>query len=467
MNAPATPAMSIGRAPGRLPFVGHARQLLFRPLEFLKSQRDRGDIVVFHPGPQRAYLVNNPELVHQMLTTHRRDFVKGGPLFEATRIAGGDGLINSDGDLHRRQRRLIQPVFHPERMPGYVAIMGDVAGATSESWHDGQSLDINREMYNLSGTVMARCLYTGRLSAELVTEIIDSIPIILEGMGRRAAVPIPWLHSLPTRENRRFTRAVAAMHRLTDQIVADHRANGAGQDDFLSLLLSVRDEDTGEPMSDQQVHDEVITLATAATETTALMMSWALHVLAARPDVEAKVLAELDEVVGDRPVTYTDLSRLTYLGAVANETLRVHPPVWLLPRRAATDTSLGGHPIPAGSSVFFSPYANHHDPVLFADPETFDPDRWLPDQPKPPRCAHIPFGAGTRKCIGDTFGTQEAIISLATLIRNWTFHPDPDRPVRARAFSTLSTGPLVMTVSRRTSTPVAHHSDTAGGNDPS
>src|SRR5260221_5249586 len=171
VNSPA----SIGVARGRLPLLGHGWSLLFHPLEFLRAQRDLGDIVEFRPGPKRAYLVNNPELVHQMLT-RRSDFVREGPMFQQIRVLEGISIGNADGDVHHRQRRLVQPLFHASRFPGYAAVMKDVAVAAAGSWHDGQAVAVDRDMYRVSATIMAKCLYSGRLADEAVEEIIRSLP---------------------------------------------------------------------------------------------------------------------------------------------------------------------------------------------------------------------------------------------------------------------------------------------------
>jgi pentalenene oxygenase len=441
------PPASVGYAPGRLPLLGHAWSLLTRPLEFIRAQRSLGDIVEFRIGPKRAYLVNDPELVHQMLVSRRSDFVRGGPLFEQVGVLEGVSIGNTDGELHLRQRRMIQPAFHPTRLPTYAAIMSEVANTTAESWYDGQTVRVDRAMYQHSTTVMARCLYSGRLSAEAIEEIIRSMPIAVSGIGLRSALPLPWLHALPTPGNRRFTQALKRLHTMTDRMISDRRASVNDHDDALSIMMSARDKDTGEPMTDQQIHDEFLTLILGASETTAHTMAWALHLLGSRPDIEARLHAELDDVLGDRPISFDDLPQLTYLRATVSETLRMYPAAWLIPRSAATDTHLGGHPLRSGAYVFFSPYANHHDPALFPDPETFDPDRWLPDQAKPVRCAHIPFSAGAHKCIGDTFAVTEVMITIATIVSAWRLRPD-GRPVRPRPLATLSTGPLTMIAKR-------------------
>ncbi|MGH3939558.1 MAG: cytochrome P450 [Pseudonocardiaceae bacterium] len=452
MSSPVAVPPSIGFAPGRLPLLGHAFALRYRPLEFLHTQRSKGDIVVFWIGPSRAYLVNSPDLIRQMLTTHRADFSKGG-VIDIGRMLTGDGLISSDNDLHRKQRRLIQPAFHPHHFPAYTMIMQEAATTKVDSWQDNQVIRVDHEMHELSTATLVRCLYSGHLSDGTIGEIARSLPVAFDGLGRRAALPFRWLHALPTPQNRRFNSAVDRLHRIVDQLITDRKAGGADQKDVLSILLTTRDEETGQAMPDQQIHDEIMTLLVAGSDTTAVTLSWALHIIGAHPSIENKIHIELQQVLGGRPVTHADLPRLDFLHRVVTETLRLYPPGWLVPRRATIDTDLGGHHITRGSYVFYSPYANHHDPLLFPGPERFDPDRWLPERAQPlPQCAYIPFGAGTRQCIGNTFAVTEVIAALATILPRWRLRPHPDKPVRPHALTTLTPGRLPMITERRTGT---------------
>ena len=451
MPSPIAMSPSIGFAPGRIPLLGHALALRYRPLKFLESQRSQGDIVVFWIGPSRAYLVNSPDLVRLLLTTRRTAFTKGGPLAESISILTGKGLPTADGDLHRRQRRLIQPAFHPDRFPTYVATMQEASAVRAASWQDGQVLAVDHEMHKLSTTILGRCLYSGHLSDDAIREIARSLPIAFEGIGRRAALPLRWIHTLPTPQNRRFVNAFKRLHHIADRLIADRRTNAADHEDLLSILLTACDEETGQSMTEQQVHDEIMAFLVAGSDTVAAALSWALYHISTHLDIENKIHSELRQVLDGHPITHADLPRLDYLRRVVTETLRLSPPAWLVPRRTVTDTDLGGHHIARGSYVFFSPYANHHDPLLFPEPERFDPDRWLPERAQHlPRCAYVPFGVGTRQCIGDTFAVTEVIAALATIINRWRLRPHPDHPVRPHAFTTLNPGQLCMTAERRT-----------------
>jgi cytochrome P450 len=215
------------------------------------------------------------------------------------------------------------------------------------------------------------------------------------------------------------------------------------------MLLRARDE-TGESMSNQQIHDEVLTIMSAGTETTMVALSWAFYVLGARPDIEKRIHAEVDDILDGRPAGLDDIPRLNYVGRVIQEVLRVYPPVWVLTRRTVADVDLGGHHLPANADVFFSPYALHHDPGLFTDPDTIDPDRWLPKQADDIRRGTcIPFGSGIRKCIGESFATVEATLALATLASHWRLRPIPGRPPQPTAHATYFPANLRMTAEPR------------------
>ncbi|MFD5554634.1 cytochrome P450 [Streptomyces sp. NPDC127068] len=433
-----------------MPFAGHAWHLTRRPLRFLRAQRAYGDLVAIRIGQSKGFVVNHPELIHRVLTTQRRDFVKGGPVYDALRVVQGNGLALSEGQLHLRQRRLIQPVFHPSRLPFYVSTMRDAAVEATREWADGARVPIARQVWHMTSVVMARCLYAGRLPDRVLDDVVSCLPVLITTLGRRATLPLPWLHTLPTPGNRRFDRAAETLHRLTDELIADCRSAGTRGEDVLSKLLNARDETTGQPMPDQQVHDEAITFLTAATETTASALTSILCVLGNEPEIDRKVYAELSGLLGHRPITSPDLERLPYLRAVITESLRVYPPIWITTRLTARDTTLGGHPIPAGSTVYISPYANHHDPALFPAPDAFWPERWLHDAATPPSCASIPFGAGTRKCVGDEFAVTEMVAILATILRQWRLTPVHGVPLVPVVHFTLSTGRQPMTVFRRT-----------------
>lgn len=415
--------MTIPTAPGALPLLGHALKLMRNPLEFVEGMRAQGDVVEFRLGPRPAYLVNTPELVREVLITQMPAFSKGGPLAgEAAKLLG-NGLATANGDFHRRQRHLSRPAFHHERIAAYTAAMSELAAEKSESWHEGQEVHMGHEMHALSMSILTRTLFASPDGVDAAAIVREALPHLIDGIGRRAYLPLAWVHQLPLPMNRRFAQAERSLHELVDLVLADYRAHPADRGDLLSMLMTSRD-DQGEGMTDRQLHDEIITMMLAGSETPAATVVWALHVLAEHPDVEKMVHAEVDEVLAGRPATHADLERLDYVRRVVAETLRMYPVGWLFTRHTTAPVALGGHTIPAGSDVFYSPYVLHHDPALFPSPSTFDPDRWLPERASEiPRHAYIPFSAGFRKCIGDGFSLTQMTITLATLASRWRPRP--------------------------------------------
>ncbi|SOD81252.1 cytochrome P450 [Streptomyces sp. Ag109_G2-15] len=444
-------AATLAAAPGALPLLGHAWQLRFRPLRFLDSLCGQADLVALRLGPVPGYLVNHPRLVHELLVVRHQEFTKtGSPLWETVRVLVGNGLGTSEGETHLRQRRALQPLFHPHRMEHYARIMTAVAEERGAAWQNGQLLRVDREMYRIAAAALTRCLYSVRLPDDAVHEITTHLPVAFAGVGKRAALPVGWLHALPTRENRAYTTAVRRLHALVTQLVDGRRQDPTPSPDLLTALLAARDEHTGQPLAEQQIHDEVMTLLLAGTDTTAALLAWTLHLLGAHPDVDRRLNTELRRELGDKPPTLEDLPRLGLLRRVVAETLRLYPPAWLTPRRAATGARLGGHRIPEGAYVFYSPYALHHAPGHHPRPDRFDPDRPEGELSYTGTGhAFLPYGAGPHKCIGNAFSLAQVHLALATILPRWRLRPEPSYTVRPRAFTTLSPGPLPMRAEQR------------------
>lgn len=413
----------IPRMPGGYPFLGHVLQLRFRPLEFVQSLRAEGDVVAFRLGPQRAYAVNHPELIRQMLVTDAKKFEKG-KMFEKGRLVSRNGLFTSEGDFHLRQRRLIQPLFHPSYIARYTATMWEVAQSRVDSWRDGQEVLVNREFFSLSLATVTKVLFSTEIGDQWSLEVQKALPVLFEGLTRRALAPIDLLDKLPTPMNHRFGQALHAMENVVNSIIDKYRANRTESADLLGALLRARDEQTGEGMTDQQVYDEVVTMLIAGTQTTADALSWACDLLSRHPHVLRRLQAELDGTLGDREVRYADLGNLRYLRQVITETLRLYPSTWMLMRRPVVDVDLGMWTIPAGSIVLFSIYALQRDPALYEQPEQFNPDRWDPERSADiQRSAYIPFGSGVRGCAGEQFARTEMAVILSVILRDYSLHP--------------------------------------------
>ncbi|GAB7105965.1 cytochrome P450 [Streptomyces phaeofaciens JCM 4814] len=431
-------------APGGLPLIGHALLMGRRPLEFLASLPAHGDLVELRLGPNRAYLPCHPDLVQEVLL-NARVYDTGGPVKEKARPILGNGLITSDWSDHRRQRRLVQPAFHPARLPTYAEVMRDECEAEARTWRAGEVIDVSNAMQALTARVTARALFSTEIAGRAVAEIQYCLPVIVQGAYRQAMDPTGLFAKLPLPANRRFAEALTRMHRLIDGIVEDYRGADGDRGDLLSALLTAEDTETGGRLTDQEIHDQVMTLLLAGIETTASALAWSFHLLGENPRAEAALHAELDEVLDGRPAAYADIPRLDHTQRVFTESLRLYPPAWLYTRTTTEPTELAGRRLPVGADILISPYVLHHNAELFADPESFDPDRWLPERAKDVARGHyLPFGAGSRKCIGDVFGMTEATLALASLGSRWRLRPVPGTRVNPRPHMSLSTGPLPM-----------------------
>ncbi|OKK22033.1 cytochrome [Streptomyces sp. CB00455] len=424
------PAVDAPVAPGRLPLLGHVLQLWRQPIGFLESLREYGGVVRLDIGTWPVHVLTSPEHVHAVLVGQAQQFGRG-RVFDRLRPMFGNGIVTTDGEFHRKQRRMIQPAFHRGHIAEYAEVMCRQAESMSASWTAGREVSMVNETRQYALSSVAEMIFSGDLSRPAVAEVHRSLPIVLEGMLVRAVMPKS-LDRLPIGLNRRFDEAAARLRRIIDQVIAQYPAQeGAGErHDLLSLLLSSVDADTGARMSPEQVRDEVIAIMFAGTETSATTLAWIFHELGRHPGVEERLHAEVDAVVGPRSVQPSDLPKLTYTHHVFQEALRLHSPL-LFTRRALAPLTLGGVAIPAGAEVAYSPYALHRDPALFRDPMAFDPDRWQEDAKDRPRDhRYVPFGAGQHKCIGDSFAVAEILTAVATVASRWRLTPAPGVTVR-------------------------------------
>lgn len=441
-------SFTMEKAPGALPLVGHVSKLMFSPLDFVRQLRACGDIAVFRVGTLNAYMVNHPLLIRQMLVKDVNKFDKG-VQFDKMIPFTGNGLFNSHGEFHLRQRRLIQPAFHKSRIAEYVNKMRDSAQARIGSWPAGREVDMSGELHSLTLTIVTKALCSTDIGDQAVQEFGRSLPIVLDGINKRALDPTGLLEKVPLPANISFDRALASMHALIDDIIRSYRSGGADQRDLLSEILRAQDSETGASMTDKQVHDEIISILAAGAETTANTLVWACNVLGERPDVQERIRREVETVAGDRPLEADDVAKLDYTRRVITENLRIFPGTWILTRRPREDTELGGHKIPAGAMVLFSLYALQRDPEYFAEPERFDPERWVAEKAKSiSREAYLPFGTGVRGCIGEPFALTESIVIIATLMRNWQIRLADGTGIKPLAKALLVTSKLSMLVER-------------------
>jgi cytochrome P450 len=437
LATPALPPMLKGR-----PFIGVLQE--FRknaPEVLLKAAREHGDIARLRLGPQHIYTVSNPEWIRDILVTHQSNFIKS-RMLERAKVLLGEGLLTSEGEFHKRQRRLSQPAFHRERLIGYGAAMVDCAVASRESWTSGATLDIAREMNHLTLAIVARTLFSADVSAE-ADEIRSALTDVL-GLFEMVLTPFSeWLEKLPLPSVRRFERARDRLDKTIYRIIAERRANPGDKGDLLSMLLLAQDEE-GQAgmreagMSDKQVRDEALTLFLAGHETTANALAWTWYLLSQNPDAEARFHAEIDSVLEGRRPSFDDLPNLKFVERVFSESMRLYPPAWGIGRRNLEEYKIGDHLIPPRTVILMSPYVVHRDPRWFPEPNRFLPDRWLPDEvAQRPKFSYFPFGGGARVCIGERFAWMEGVLLLATLGQKWRLRLAPDARVETRALITL------------------------------
>jgi cytochrome P450 len=395
-------------------------------------------------------MVCRPELVQQVLLDPRT-FDKGGPLFDAARLLVGNGLVTSGWAEHRIQRRLVQPAFHPSRMAPYAGVMCEEIGAALAVWEADRAFDLNAALHALTIRVTMRTLFSTTIGSRAVAEVQHCLPVILRGVYKRMVAPIGLLHKFPTPGNRRFDQARARLRTVIDETVQARRSAGSDNEDLLSILIGAQDEESGKRFTDDEIRDQVMTLLIGGTETTASTLAWAFHLLGQHPEVEQELQGEVDRVLGGRPLpAFLDLPALDYTRRVVTEALRLYPPAWALTRTATVETELAGRPLAPGAIVLFSPYVLGRDPHVFPDPERFDPDRWLPGRvSSAQRGAMVPFSAGSRKCIGDSFGMAEATLALAAVSARWQLRPVPGTAIRPKPRAALNTGPLLMLPQQR------------------
>jgi cytochrome P450 len=414
--------------------VSAVRLLRRDPLELLERAARAGDVVRIRVPRLDLYVINRPDLVWDVLATHGSRFTKG-PTMQAAKRLLGESLLTSEGDHHRRQRRLIQPLFHHDRVAALVpAIRAAGEGATAR-WDDGETIDVRAEMARLTLEIVVATLFGVGLHEEDAALIGAALNDVMAQFDRVFSPFLPITERLPIPATRRFQRARAVFDGTIYRMIAERRAHGIDGDDLLSLLMRAQEE--GVPMTDEQVRDEAITIFLAGHETTANALTWTWLLLSEHPGAHERL---------DDPAS---------VEAVLHESMRLYPPAWAIGRRAVQDHHADGVTIPVGSVVIVSPWLLHHDARWWPDPAAFDPDRWLgrdPTTAQPTeRHAYLPFGAGSRMCIGEGFAELEATTLLTTIGREWRFERDPADPVELQPVVTLRPkGGLWMRARRRT-----------------
>jgi cytochrome P450 len=404
--------------PAPLPVVGNVLQMRRDPLSFVRGvQRSYGDLATFHIGRVPVLLASRPEHVRSVLVDNARA-ISNREFMRNLRRTLGDGLLTTDGDFHRQQRRLVQPAFHKKRVESYASIMVGDTRELLATWQSGQRVDIARAMQELTMRIVARALFDVDVQVDApelgqaFTDVIEN-PVGLRFSVRGLPVDLPFTP---------YHRHMAG-RRLLDEfvfgLIARRRAEGRDVGDIVSMLL--RAQEDGVSMTDQQIRDQTMTLFAAGHETTANALAWTFYLLSEHERVRERVLAELAEVLAGRAPTVEDLPKLPYLDWVVSESMRVYPPAWTQGRFTQEEFSLEGYTFPRGTVVMVSQWVMHHRADVWGDPEVFRPERWDPERgQKPPQGAYFPFGMGPRICIGMPFAQLEARLLLATILQRFS-----------------------------------------------
>ncbi|MGH9457097.1 MAG: cytochrome P450 [Thermoanaerobaculia bacterium] len=438
--------------PGRF-LLGNLVEFGTDVLGFFEScARDYGDIVSLRIGSWPALFLNHPDHFDTVLLANNRNFIKHTFFWRHVTEIFGKGLVTNEGAPWLRQRRLMQPAFHRERIHGYGETMVEYAERMLGEWDREAAAvrDVHDDMMRVTMEIATKTLFGADLSHEEAAEIgaaFDDAIVEIANRFRRA-VKIPrWI---PIPSNRRYAAAVRRLDRLVYDMLERKRTAGGGHD-LLTMLIEARDED-GSAMDSRQIRDEAVTIFLAGHETTAIALSWTFHLLAAHPEVEERILAEVREVVGEGRPTAADMPRLTYTGNVISESMRLFPPAYAFGREAIADCEIGGYRVPAGTTIFMSPWVIHRDPRWYDDPLAFRPERWENDFAKTlPRFAYLPFGGGPRICIGSSFALMEAVLLLVSVLRRYELRMEGQAP---KPFPSITLRPykgMPMRVARRPS----------------
>jgi cytochrome P450 len=431
VDLPTPRPVRAARAPGPKghPILGIMPEFNRDTLGFIERCRDYGDVVRLRFLYLTAHFLYHPADIEYVLSTNSRNFIKSrtlrSPFFQ--RLVG-NGLLTSEGEEWKRQRRLAQPAFHRQRISGYGEVMVDYAVRMISEWRDGEERDIHRDMMRLTLEIVVKTLFNANVSGDA-----DKVGQVLSRLVKPFAsqATLKWIldNRLPTPAHRRFNQAAREIDEIIYRIISERRASSRDQGDLLSMLLAAHDED-GSQMTNRQLRDEVMTLFLAGHETTALTLSWAWYLLAQDPEVEKKFHSELDEVLKGRLPTTDDMANLKYTEKIAKESMRLYPPAFGVGRETIEECEIGGYRIGAKSQVFMFQWVTQRDARYFEEPHRFSPDRWTDDFSSAlPKYAYFPFGGGPRLCIGNYFALMEVVLLLATVGQRFKFSLLPDHPV--------------------------------------
>jgi cytochrome P450 len=454
----AAPDGDVPWAPGRWPIAGHIPRWRRDPVELLTEAARHGDVVRL-ALPGRTYLLTHPAHVKHVLQDNHQNYRKGW-VFDRLRPFWGQSLLTAEGDVWRQQRRRVQPSFKREHTIDFAPIITRRTAEMLVRWENAAEtrgeLALYTEMTQLALVIIGDVLFGVDLTVD-VPDIAASVQAALTVLKKRVAALAPLPLWVPTPDNRRFNNAMRTLNRHIGQIVRRNRETGGNRRTFLTMLMEARDAQTGSRMSDRQLHEETIGMLQQGHDTVGETLAWTWYLLSMHPEIERKLHREIADVIGDRVPLIADLPRLRYANMVLQESMRIYPPVWVIPRDAIDDDCIGGHRIPAGSTILLSPYLTHRHPDFWDNPEAFDPDRFQPARSHDrPRHAHFPFGGGPRLCMAADMAMAELLLIMVMIVQRYRLHlvsghrEEPecilDMVPRHRVRSTLHKQPAVRPV---------------------
>jgi cytochrome P450 len=412
---------SIPIAPRCMPGIGHLGEVMFRPLEFVCSLKKYGSLVRVYLGKTPAVMVNSTKLIHRVLTTEANAFTRGDSHRKAQAFLG-NGLGTSDGPLHHRQRRMMQPAFQHDKMDHYFVIMRENTERWVSQLSAGKRLIPEKSLHELVFRIVTNSLIRADLNSHLIDELALSGSILSRGIYWNMLRP-DWCNRLPTKGNQRFKEAGLRLRSVSKQIIATYQTTQTDYHDLLSMLIQAKDPETNDSLSLEELIDQIATILVAGSESTTGALTWFFYEIAKLPEIQHRLFHELDQVLAGKAIDAGAISNLGYLRNVIQESLRLYPSAWLLTRQTIREIDFDGFIIPPGTEILVSPYVAHRDPIAFPDPFTFNPDRWTHDNKDLMRSTYIPFANGPHLCIGKHFAMALMSVVIATTLSRWRIMP--------------------------------------------
>lgn len=440
------PFRSLKRCPGSWPIVGHWPLLVQDPLALAELGAATGDAVRIQFGPLSAVLTHDLGIIQHVLQQSPRLYTKSRNYAGLKRMLG-EGLLTSEGELWKRQRRLAQPAFHHAKLRALVEVMAKTTAemlARWNTWEEGRAFDLHEEMTRLTLRIAGLTLFGADLDED-AREVRDALGVVMPWLNGLVEAPFRPPLFVPTRANRETITGLETLDRLVYRIISERRRNDPKNErrDLLAMLMSAVDEEGSGGMSDKQLRDEVLTLIVAGHETTANLLAWSGMLLSSSSEWSERIAHEGQSVLRDRLPTYDEILKLEVCDRVISESMRLYPPAWEFEREAISDDIAGGYEIPKKTILMIAPWTLHRHPRFWDEPLRFDPDRFRPEraitpsgEPRP-RYAYLPFGDGPRVCIGKAFALMEAKLILTMMARQVRFELEPDTKIQPMPTITL------------------------------